>query len=301
MELAIVIPYYKLEHFKEALASVKNQTIKQFKLYIGDDSSKDDPLKILEEILGDEIPYTYHRFEDNLGSFSLTKQWERCIALTSEKFIWVFGDDDLMPKDAVERFYKILPLYPGHEFFRFGVEIINEKDEITYPYNKIYDQSIITAEAFLHSRLKGELISTLSEYIFSKELYLLKKGFVDFPLAWASDDATWINFASANGIVQVDGEPISWRMGQHNISSKKSYYKEKTMASISFINFFSKKYKIDDQLKLKWLNNQVNLFGNDKKIKLYFWWKVCQSGIVPLSYLLNKTKRYLFEKKGLSN
>jgi len=37
--LAIVVPYYKLTFFEETLKSLKSQTNKKFKVYIGDDAS----------------------------------------------------------------------------------------------------------------------------------------------------------------------------------------------------------------------------------------------------------------------
>ena len=45
--LAIVIPYYNYEFFKETLDSLANQTNKNFKVYIGDDASTNNPLELI--------------------------------------------------------------------------------------------------------------------------------------------------------------------------------------------------------------------------------------------------------------
>ena len=50
--LAIVIPYYKLTFFEATLNSLANQTDQRFKVYIGDDASKEDTTIILEKYKG---------------------------------------------------------------------------------------------------------------------------------------------------------------------------------------------------------------------------------------------------------
>jgi hypothetical protein len=42
-----------------------------------------------------------------------------------------------------------------------------------------------------------------------------------FPLAWCSDDATWINFAVARGIRTISGPHVLWRRSGLNITSLK--------------------------------------------------------------------------------
>ncbi|WP_432222969.1 glycosyltransferase family A protein [Flavobacterium sp. TMP13] len=93
--LAIVIPYYKLAFFEATLQSLTDQTDKRFKVYIVADASPSSPSVLLEKFRG-SIDFVYHRFETNLGRSSLTKQWDRCIALsTNEEWIMILGDDDI--------------------------------------------------------------------------------------------------------------------------------------------------------------------------------------------------------------
>ena len=89
--LAIVIPYYKLTFFEASLQSLDNQTDKRFKVYIGDDTSSENPVNLLEKYKG-KFDFVYHRFEENLGGVSLVKQWERCIALSGdEEWVIILG------------------------------------------------------------------------------------------------------------------------------------------------------------------------------------------------------------------
>ena len=53
-----------------------------------------------------EFEFEYHKFENNLGSSSLTKQWERCVDLASnEEWIMILGDDDYLDSNVVASFY----------------------------------------------------------------------------------------------------------------------------------------------------------------------------------------------------
>ena len=104
--IAIVIPYYKFAFFEETLKSLANQTNKNFMVYIGDDASPEDPTSLLQNYK-DKFEFIYYRFENNLGSKSLVKQWERCIAMTQgEEWIKILGDDDVIGNYVVESFYK---------------------------------------------------------------------------------------------------------------------------------------------------------------------------------------------------
>lgn len=72
--LAIIIPYYKINFFKETLESLANQTDKRFKVYIGNDASTEDPTDLLNEFKG-QIDFEYVAFTNKLfkSSFKFLK------------------------------------------------------------------------------------------------------------------------------------------------------------------------------------------------------------------------------------
>ncbi|MCS3153719.1 glycosyltransferase [Phocaeicola dorei] len=96
--MAIVIPAYKGRFLKETLDSIAVQAHKdEFVLYIGDDASPERLDKIVESYQN-KVNLVYHRFSENMGGKDLVAHWERCIQLSAEPFIWLFSDDDLMPR-----------------------------------------------------------------------------------------------------------------------------------------------------------------------------------------------------------
>ena len=57
----------------------------------------------------------------------------------------------------------------------------------------------ISGYDFLLDKLEGRIYSAACEYVFSRDIYRKAGGFVKFPLAWCSDDATWTKFADCAG------------------------------------------------------------------------------------------------------
>lgn len=230
--LAIVIPYYKISFFEETLLSLAGQTNKNFAVYIGDDAGPDSPQPLLKKY---ETAFTciYHRFEQNLGSVSLTKQWERCIALTgNEEWIMILGDDDVLNKNVVDEFYKHAPQFSGaSNVVRFASQSIASSGE---KRSAVFMQPAqeSAADAF-YRRFKKQTSSTLSEYVFRKEIFL-KHGFRNYPLAWHSDDMAWLDFAEDKPVYAINDAVVYVRYSDINISGKKNNLAEKAKASEIF-------------------------------------------------------------------
>jgi hypothetical protein len=83
----------------------------------------------------------------------------------------------------------------------------------------------------------------MSSYIISRKAYLREKGFVDFPMAWFSDDASIIQFSQLTGIRGITEAKAYWRLSGQNISSanERTYWK-KIEATIKFLKWFSAKF-----------------------------------------------------------
>lgn len=265
--LAIIIPYFKNIFFEQVLESLSLQTNKNFTVYIGDDCSPFSIKDILERF-EDKLTIKYTRFAQNLGSSSLTKQWERCIALSDEEWIWLFSDDDIIEKDAVQVFYD--SANQDNLLYKFNTKVIDEAGKLS-PYYAKFDhknifESTISAADFINNRLACHGFRSFAvEYVFHRSLYDEFK-FVDFPLAWGSDDATWFLYSLQNGgNIRVLKALVYWRFSGANISSDvKSLpvIDKKLNAAVLYVKWIksmSIKYKVivsNDSL-LRWLSIQV--------------------------------------------
>lgn len=265
--LAIVIPYYKLTFFKETLNSLANQTNKQFKVYIGDDGSTED-CKDLLSFYNQQFDFIYHRFENNLGSISLTQQWDRCIALCKdEKWLMILGDDDILGNNVVDEFYKQYHLFKDKSnIVRYSSIII---DNNSIEKSKKFEHKI-WENAYDSYFRKFEWLtrSSLSEHIFLRSKYD-KYGFADYPLAWFSDDNAWLEFSEGKEIFSINEATVFIRNSELNISGRNDNHVLKAQAKIAFYKniidkrlfFFSKEKRLRILYEYETtLRDQNNLF-----------------------------------------
>lgn len=240
-KLAIVIPAYKSHYLRETLESIARQTCRDFVLYIGDDASP-EPLEEVVRTFADRLPIVYHRFPENMGRHDLPGHWDRCIALSAEPVVWLFSDDDLMPADGVARVLDAVARYGQFRFFaRFPLTVVDACGQPKRS-NPPLPTDAVSGYDFLRSKLMGEIDSAACEYVFSRDLWQQANGFIKFPLAWCSDDATWTRFAElADGLRPLPGAPVCWRNAEGmNISDSACYDAEKLRATALFLRWIAR-------------------------------------------------------------
>lgn len=299
--LAIIIPYYKLTFFEAALESLANQTDKRFRVYIGDDASTED-CSVLLERYKPKIDLVYHRFDDNLGSISLTRQWERCIALaTEEKWLMLLGDDDVLGTNLVEEFYAFLELKKEKvDLIRFNLCTIDKDGQLQGANfeHEVHEK----AEQLLDQMLSMKETITASEFIFSRAIYNSNKGFVDFPLAWFSDYATWLVFSKNCGVHYIKTASVYWRLSGINISSEPSNLKNirlKVKSLFLFLYFVQVNFKVENKRLKQYAHSQlINIFGNISDFtKIKFLGKECfkfkfkSTEIIAIEFIYSRIKR----------
>lgn len=269
--LAIVIPYYKLTFFEETLQSLANQTDKRFMVYIGDDASYESPHHLLEKFK-ETLNFNYYRFEKNLGSTSLVKQWQRCIDLSKEEeWIMILGDDDFLSNNVVEEFYLNLQEFQSKtNVVRFASKTFSEGAKKTS--EKFEHQKWETAFEFYYKRYSGITRSSLSEYIFAKKSYL-KHGFREYPLAWHSDDMAWIDFSENGQIYAINNSYVVVRLSEINITGKKDNYELKNKAEqLFFTDIVREKLKFFNSIQRnKLLMNYEIVIKKNRKVTFEEW------------------------------
>lgn len=257
--ISIVVPYYKISFFEDTLRSLAAQTDKRFTVYIGDDASPEDPRFLLNKYK-EQIDFVYHRFEENLGGTSLTKQWERCIALSAdEEWLMILGDDDVLGNNVVESFY-----YYYKEFneqsnvVRFASVLLNEQD---LTVSKKYEHPKLEKGIdFFIRKLKWETRSSLSEYFFKRDVYL-KYYFKEYPFGFYSDDRAWVDFSEDKPIYTINESIVKVRISNYSLSgtADKDVLKH---AEFLYLKYFYKN-------KLSCLSKKNRIFIL-KKIEFYY-------------------------------
>lgn len=217
--LAIVVPAFRARYLREALDSLARQTSQNFRVYVFDDASPDDLRAVFDASgLAGGTHAEFRRFDQNLGGTSLVAQWNRCVRATrDEPWVWLFSDDDVAGERCVEQFDRVLAAGElAGNVCRFNTAIIDEGGAVvalTPPHPPLE-----SAEHFAYHRLSLQRRSYAPEYVFRRAAFNAHGGFVDFPFALGSDDASWITFAGEEPIVTLPTARVMWRESGTNTS-----------------------------------------------------------------------------------
>lgn len=235
--LAIVIPAYKASFLDDTLRSIAAQTRQDFVVYVGDDASPFDLAGICARWAG-RIDLRFERFDKNLGAHDLVAQWSRCVELGTEPWVWLFGDDDVMPPNAVELLLGAIGRSHSQQgVLHFNVDRIDGDGRLLQSEPEFPE--FLSARQFALRRMRFELASYAPEYAFARSAYIDAGGFQPFPRAWCSDDATWMKLAGPRGIRTIPGAKVQWRSSGQNISSSHTNdAQEKAEALALFLSWF---------------------------------------------------------------
>lgn len=288
-KLAIVIPYYKLTFFEEALNSLAGQTNKNFTVYISDDGSTEDVRPLIDRFKP-KIDLVYHRFDTNLGKQNLVEHWNRSVKLANEEWIWLFSDDDVMNENCVEAFYNAIEKTGAqHNVYRFNIEMIDNAGKVILVKDK--HPQLETGFDFFMRRLHSRSLSAAVEYIFKKEVFEKNNGFVNFPLAFCSDDASWITFTGDKFIYTIPTINVYWRSSSINISSKHGLQQQKAKALAAFCVWAKNNFgdKILNDLETWFFESLRYIYG---KLSFSEKYDVAKT----LSAIFNKSKLFYLRK-----
>lgn len=228
MKFSFVLPAYKATYLQQAMQSILSQTYSDFELIVVDDCSPEDIEGIVSGFKDERI--SYFRNEKNIGGHDLVGQWNKCLSYAEGEYVILATDDDLYAPEFLKTFVPLIWEYPSVDIFRARVLQVNSNNEIL-AIDRCYKQYLSSVEFYYHM-LHG-MKGGIPQYIFRREALVNKGGFVNFPKAWASDDATAL-MMSGNGVVTSQEHLVRFRNSGINISSDSSLGTEKTKARLMF-------------------------------------------------------------------
>ena len=218
-----------------------NQSNQNFKVFIFDDASPDDPVRIIEPYR-DVLEISYYRFNDNLGSISLAAHWNRCLERIPERgWVQILGDDDSLGRDCVKDFFHNLKAIEecNARVTRFSSVMVDASNRII---SKVHDHpKTENSVEYIFKKITGKSRSSLSEHIFKSEIARNIK-FQHFPLAWHSDDVALLEFSDFEDVFSINSSKVFIRFSDINISGKKDLAKQKNIASFQFYRYLVKYY-----------------------------------------------------------
>ena len=227
---SFVLPAYKAHFLKEAIDSILAQTYTNFELIIVNDASPEDLNSIVSSY--DDSRIRYYVNKDNIGGRDLVAQWNYSISYAKGEYLILASDDDIYHSTFLAKMDTLIKKYPEVNLFRPRTQRIDALNntihvdgimpELTSPSEFAYCMGIVG---------KG-----IPFYVFKTRKLKESGGFISYPLAWHSDDATLLKMAN-RGCVFLNEILFSFRLSGENISSKKNtaaVLKSKIIATCSF-------------------------------------------------------------------
>lgn len=233
---SFILPAYKSEFLDLAINSILNQTIADFELVIVNDAS---PYDVASNVMKyDDNRISYYENNVNIGGNDLVKQWNTCIKYAKGEYVILASDDDIFSSDYLRKMSQLIVSYPDCDVFGCRKRIINSSGRLVDMDG--YMGEYMSFFEFADRLYSGSIYSSIPNYIFRKSALDKNEGFVNFPLAWYSDDATILRLAH-NGIGFSNELLFSFRFSDSNISSliNRDVLKRKIYATIEFHKWFN--------------------------------------------------------------
>jgi glycosyltransferase involved in cell wall biosynthesis len=269
--LTIVVPVYRTTHLEDLLQDLYSQSDKRFSILLASDGPF-DPFTETTRTLISNLGARVIENRSRVGAIDPTMSWSRAVSNVNSGWVWLVGDDDRVSIKCVEEFNRAKTVIPsGVNISRFPVRILTQSGLVGRTQDG--PSRLISSGDFLRDRLLGQGLSFASEYIFRVSAFNELGGFVRFPFAWCSDDASWLRLSWPGGIWQISSPEteVLWREGRDNTSSKElSLKKEFSAAESSYISWlldnFTDKIPIE---KWRWRVLMSYWFSRKTFVKKY--------------------------------
>ena len=229
MKVSFVLPAYKRAFLREAIASILAQTYRDFELVVVDDASPENLKEVVDGFSDRRL--SYFRNSENIGGENLVAAWNKAIGRAHGEWCVLASDDDIYAPEFLEKMLGLAARHPGVDLVHARVKIIDgsgavvgispAKPEIESAIELLYDRIVRKADQFV------------PEFMFKRSRLDEIGGFVPFPKAWYSDDATWALMAE-NGCANCNEPLFSFRCSGLNISTSYSKIFEQAEAGVAY-------------------------------------------------------------------
>lgn len=212
--VSFVLAAFKRRFLAEAIESILSQTYRNFELVVVDDCSPENLQEVVDQYGDPRL--SYHRNETNLGRHSLIGAWNHAMSYARGEWSLIASDDDIYLPTFLERLLELSERYPDCELLHGRCATIDGTGRWTGLAEERFEFE--TQLQMLYARGVGRALQQAPDFMFKTDAYRRLGGFVDFPLAWFSDDATWLALA-ARGCAHSQEVLFCFRQSGINIST----------------------------------------------------------------------------------
>lgn len=220
MKFSIGIPAYKSKFLKECIASVLEQSYKDFELIIVNDASPEDIDSVVKSFDDKRIRYFVN--DQNFGAENVVDNWNKCLSYAKGEFFILMGDDDLMDPQYLAEFSMLIQSNPDYDIFHCRSCII---DDTSHPI--LITQALPRVESVYDSiwhRINEWRMQYVSDFVYRTQVLVSNGGFYKLQLAWASDDISSYMAMGSKGIVHTNKPLFQYRRSKITISTSGSAF-----------------------------------------------------------------------------
>lgn len=279
---SFILPAYKRRFLKESIDSILAQTCRDFELVIVDDKSPEGLYEVIKEYKWeptfealpdggrkwrvDGIPVRYYQNAENIGGKDLVAAWNHAMEYATGEWSVLASDDDRYLPHFLEEMIGLSIKYPKCDLVHCRVAGINEIGEWTI----VGEQRVEFETQVQHVYARGvnRVYERMPDFMFKSAALKAIGGFVSFPIAWYSDDATWMLLAR-NGVACSPNVLFEFRTSGINLSARIDNIAPKIAAGEEFRSWFKEFCTLlmsstkEDQFCLDGLLLKVNAKIND--------------------------------------
>lgn len=293
VKFTFLLPAYKARFFQLALESIKNQSYSNFKCIVSDDCSPENLKNIFDSVCAEDHRFTYRRNFKNLGSENLVSHWNLLLNKCSSPYFIMASDDDIFHVEFLETLNALTEKYPDVSMIRSRTQKIDSTGKMLQLEGEYqeYNDGIDFYKQFFCS----DYIPCIANILFKTNLLKEMGGFIDFPLAIGSDDATTLSL-SKYGVVNTKDILFSFRVSGINLSDFRNTDPKILAKKMKAINLFSE-WISKDFANIMERNFDTNKI-KDIKYGIFSYLHACMTGVAyQLNYLkfLNQIA-YMYKK-----
>lgn len=250
-KVSFILPAYKRRFLKESIDSILSQTCRDFELVIVDDKSPEELYGILKEYPWEPmfkklrdggkkwevegISVRYYQNVENIGGKDLIAAWHHAIEYATGDWCVLASDDDYYFPDYLSEMLRLIEKYPKIDIAHCRIVRIDANGN----WLCVGDQRVEyeTQVQMAYSRGAKRAFQVAPDFMFRLAALREIGGFVRFPLAWYSDDATWMTLAK-NGVACSSDVLFAFRCSGDNITSRQDNIEKKIEAGELFRSWF---------------------------------------------------------------
>lgn len=256
--ISVVLPAYKTDFLKESVQSILNQTYTDYEFIIVNDNPGSKVRDIVRSFEDNRI--IYYENSENIGGKNLILNWNNCLNRCSGEFVLFASDDDYYEDGYLQTMIDLTHKYPNVDLFHCRIRYVDTYGEIIQLSQPAAEYE--TCVDFVYQRLFWRRKQAFQEFFFRRNAIEAIGGFVDFPVAWYSDDAT-LSLLARNGVGYCAKDMFHMRMSGQNISTSDNHVIDKIEAMKQYVGWMSKFLPSIDT------NSEQDVFMKDLMLREY--------------------------------